>query len=285
MPRIRPATLDDADGICHFMHAHMNSEIAADTWRRLFTYRWHPSPPDLGFIVVDDGEIGGYMGTIYHQRRIKGELQTFCNLSSWFIAKPFRGQGLGRESLAQALEQRHRYHHSVLSAARNTARIFTTLQYPLLETHRYVLKPEVGGEWLEVLESPDEFRAQLGDVDTRILDDHLAYGCRHLYFSAAGSRSTYVIVKDFRRRRGGWRSEILYASDYGVLTEKAGFVAHHIVRDASSLVTIDARFMSFPPRAAVLEPLPTPRYCFSDRVPRTRYAGIYSEAVLLDYEI
>ena len=179
MPRIRPATLDDADGICHFMHAHMNSEIAADTWRRLFTYRWHPSPPDLGFIVVDDGEIGGYMGTIYHQRRIEGELQTFCNLSSWFIAKPFRGQGLGRESLAQALEQRHRYHHSVLSAARNTARIFTTLQYPLLETHRYVLKPEVGGEWLEVLENPDEFRAQLGDVDTRILDDHLAYGCRH----------------------------------------------------------------------------------------------------------
>jgi hypothetical protein len=224
------------------------------------------------------------MGTIYHRRRVWRKWETFCNLSSWYIAKPLRGQGLGRRLLGQALEQRHRYHHSILSAAQNTARIFATLKYPRLETHHYVLAPSGGSDRLSVLTAPGEIRPLLDEDDARILDDHLPYACRHL-LCATEKANSYIVVKDFRRRRGGWRSDILYASNHRLFCENAASIAHHVIRGGDSLVTVDARFMPQPPRGAVLEPLPTPRYCFSDRVPKTSYAGIYSEAVLLDYEV
>ena len=49
-----------------------------------------------------EGALAGYLGVIHAERRIGGRTVRTANLSSWYILKPWRGQGLGLAMLQHA---------------------------------------------------------------------------------------------------------------------------------------------------------------------------------------
>jgi len=67
---VRKAEYRDADAICQLLHTKMNARISVERWRQLMDYRWLAEKPDFGRIVVSDGQVLGYCGMVYADRKI-----------------------------------------------------------------------------------------------------------------------------------------------------------------------------------------------------------------------
>src|SRR5438132_1360038 len=48
----------------------------------------------FGFVLVDDDEVVGYIGTICSRRVIGGRQEKFCNVTSWVTDKNHRQQAI-----------------------------------------------------------------------------------------------------------------------------------------------------------------------------------------------
>jgi hypothetical protein len=92
---LRAAGPGDADAICALLHDQMSSRISRERWRRLFDYPWLADKPDCGVVVLERGRVAGYLGVVYADRRLRGRTFRTGNLSSWYIVRSLRGQGLG----------------------------------------------------------------------------------------------------------------------------------------------------------------------------------------------
>ncbi len=285
MLSVRTARSDDIPAICELMYGHMNRAIDRDQWTRLFQYSWLEDKPDFGYVVADGDRIVGFVGTIYSQRWIDHRWETFCNLSSWYLLRAYRGQGLGKRLLDCFLAKAHLYHYSILTVSKKRVEKLNGLGFTHLDNTRYVLPglPEEPCGQFSTLTDPDGIASYLPIHQRKLLQDHRAYECRHLLIHNA-EESCYLIVKDFLHR-DHYCTEILYASDYGFIGRHPQQIQQFVTVNERSSVSLDSRFLDAPPPGAIIESLPTPRYYISEyREPRD-FDALYSEVVLLDYEM
>ena len=99
---LRAAGPDDRDAVVALLHERMSSRISPAVWRRLFDYPWLADKPDCGVIVLERGSVVGYLAVIYADRRLGGRKARTANLSSFYLVKPLRGQGIGLAMLQLA---------------------------------------------------------------------------------------------------------------------------------------------------------------------------------------
>ena len=237
-------------------------------------------------MVEDRGRIVGFMGTIYSRRWIDNRWETFCNLSSWYMLRAYRGDGLGKRLLDCFLSKIHLYHYCILTVSKKRVEKLNKLGFKHLDNTRYVfpgLPKTVQGEFT-VLTDPRSIAPHLTAQQRRLLQDHSIYACRHVLIHNADV-SCYLIVKDFLHRDQIYCSEILYASDYAFIARYPQQIQQAVVADERSVVSLDARFLDQPPLGVLIEPLPTPRYYISERMAPQAFDALYSEIVLLDYEM
>ena len=96
---IRPARPDDRNEVVDLLHTHMSAKIPRERWALLFDYPWRPADaPDCGRVLQEGGRIVGYLGATYVDRTLDGRVERICNMSSWYLLRPYRGQGHGREA-------------------------------------------------------------------------------------------------------------------------------------------------------------------------------------------
>ncbi|MGL6344077.1 MAG: GNAT family N-acetyltransferase, partial [Waterburya sp.] len=72
----------------------INPELSATEWYSLFTPQWDQPEKFCGYGLFDETEIVGFLGFIFSQRIINGQLENFCNLTSWIVKEPYRGRGI-----------------------------------------------------------------------------------------------------------------------------------------------------------------------------------------------
>jgi len=103
---VRHAEYRDADAICQLLHTKMNARIPVERWRQLMDYRWLADKPDFGRIVESDGQVLGFCGMVYADRTIGEEqrAERVVSMSSWYLDKSMRGQGLGKAMLVSCIE-------------------------------------------------------------------------------------------------------------------------------------------------------------------------------------
>ena len=285
MLTVRTARANDIPAICTLMHEHMNRAINPIQWARLFQYSWLEDKPDFGYVVVDKERVVGFVGTIYSQRWIDNRWETFCNLSSWYLLRDYRGQGLGKRLLDCFLAKAHLYHYSILTVSKKRVEKLNGLGFTHLDNTRYVfpgLSAEPSSEFA-VLTDPQSIVSYLSTHQHKLLQDHKTYECRHLLIHNT-EESCYLIVKDFLHK-DRYCTEILYASDYDFIGRHPQQIQQSVVVDERSSVSLDSRFLGTPPPGVVIEPLPTPRYYISQHRESRDFDALYSEVVLLDYEM
>ena len=139
--QVRLALEHDIDPICSLLHEKMNSRIPASRWRNLMTYQWLADKPDFGRVVESNGRILGFCGMVYADRLI-GDATTglrherIVSMSSWYLDKSLRGQGLGRDMLLSAIDDRS-LTYATLTNSRKPLGIVEALGFRVLEDHRY----------------------------------------------------------------------------------------------------------------------------------------------------
>ncbi|MGL6340490.1 MAG: GNAT family N-acetyltransferase, partial [Waterburya sp.] len=72
----------------------INPQLTEAEWYNVFAHQWYPEEKFCGYGLFDETEIVGFLGLIFSQRIINGQLENFCNLTSWIVKEPYRGRGI-----------------------------------------------------------------------------------------------------------------------------------------------------------------------------------------------
>lgn len=281
MVEVRPATEAELEAICEFLATHMDPSIPRERFRRLFTYPWMKAKPDLGFVLVDDGRLVGYISTIYADRVIRGRRERFCNLSSWCVLPGCRNHSL---RLLSAAHRDQDQTFTNLTARPVVRRVMAALRYQVLDTYKLFTVPLAQAASLlhfprpRLSVDPAEIARSLNPSDLALLRDHEKTACGHLLLEVGG-RYCYV-VWNRRVKHSVPFSEILYVSDAGLLRRHFERVKLRILwRDRTLLLAIDGRLLGRRPWLV----LPYKRVTMfqSRRLQREDIDNLYSELVLL----
>jgi acetoacetyl-CoA synthetase len=276
---VRGATAADVPAITRFLHGFW-PQIPPATWRSLFEYDWINDKPDLGFVLTDSqGEIAGFLATIYADRDTPHGRVRFCNVSSWAVLPEQRACAL---LLVREVLNRRECAITNLSPSPEAQAFFLRTGFQPLDDAKLVWLPFAnlrslrGAARTRVEDDPARMRELLDERGRRILADHPR--CRHVVVERGGAVAHVVSI--VRRKRGLRVSEILYCSDSALLARTFERVKLHMLRrDRAAALVADARILGEnAPRGLRVKR----KACFrSSQVSPADVDNLYSEYALL----
>ena len=175
--------------------------ITREDWRRLFTNDWK-SPEDFcGYLLLDHGEVKGFLGLLFSTRTINGKSEKFCNMTSWIVRDQYRGQSL--RLLLEALKLQN-YTITNFTPSQTVNTILKKLGFADLKTSQRILFPIPSAALSRLRFSRSQYRCifdlekirqSLSESDQTIFADHQNVPCRHVLIAAANDYC-YLVLKN-----------------------------------------------------------------------------------------
>lgn len=287
--RVRPAVTKDIDAICNLLHSKMNSKIPLPRWYNLMTYSWTDDKPDFGRVVESEGQVLGYCGMVYADRIIStpatGKRQErVVSMSSWYLDKSLRGQGLGRAMLVDCTANSD-LTYATLTNSRKPLHIQEAIGFRVLEDHRYLWhKVKSSDSALKITREPEEIRARVSADQHRLLDDMASQPLTPLLMQV-DDQQTLLLLSVKRKDADITWFDVMHASDHQHFAAHAQLLANTLLDDSPSVLAADGRFVPVKPLDAVRESLPVPRFYYSSRMAPSEVDNLYSELQLLDLKL
>ncbi|MFK7857531.1 MAG: N-acetyltransferase family protein [Granulosicoccus sp.] len=287
--RIRPALLSDTESICSLLHEKMNSRIPVSRWRQLMSYTWLEDKPDFGRVVESDGKVLGFCGMVYADRVIGDTAQglrteRIVSMSSWYLDKSLRGQGLGRDMLLSAIEDRS-LTYATLTNSRKPLGIVEALGFRALEDHRYVWrKAGAADSAVSITDDPLVIRSGVESHQVQMLDDMRNLPLVPMLLQYREKQALLFFSIKSKGADVTW-FDLMHASDQDLFVECAQALANALLPDTPAVLASDGRFVRHPPAGTVVEPLPVARYFISESVAPHELDNLYSELQLLDLKL
>ena len=183
--RVRPAVAADIDAVCRLLHEQMNRRLLPERWQRITTYGWLAEKPDFGRVVDDGGRVVGFVGSVYADREIAGRRERVVSMSSWYLDKAYRGQGLGFELMRSATEDEAASYTMITVSPRNLA-MLPRLGYRLLDHDRRVWSASGGSaDGLAIEQKRERILEKVDAGQRRMLQDHAGLPVHPVLIAAA----------------------------------------------------------------------------------------------------
>ena len=287
--QVRLALEHDIDPICTLLHEKMNSRIPVSRWRKLMTYQWLADKPDFGRVVESNGRILGFCGMVYADRMIGDNERSLrheriVSMSSWYLDKSLRGQGLGRDMLLSAIEDRS-LTYATLTNSRKPLGIVEALGFRILEDKRYEWrKTGVADPAVVVHSDLKALRTSLTPHQRQILDDMAGLPLAPMLLEHADRQALLFFSIKTKGENVTW-FDLMYASDPELFVGCARALANLLLPDTPAVLAADGRFVKNPPVGIVAKPLPVGRYFISESVEPYELDNLYSELQLLDLKL
>ncbi len=283
MTELRLAGPDDRDAVATFLHERMSSRISLERWRRLFDYPWLEDRPDCGVIVTENGALAGYLGVIHARREIGGRTVRSANLSSWYIARSLRGQGVGQAMLELATRDPC-VTCTTFSSNPPALRLMAKAGLGLLDERRFLWRRTGEATGIEVLTGLPAVLPEVRDDERRILEDHRNLPVQpHLLRTPEGD--CLVIFSLKQKGADIAYHEVLHLGCPARLARHAQAFANAILTPDASVLAIDQRFLDGFEITAESEPISVPRYFRSPDLAAREVDFLYSEIPLLDLKL
>lgn len=285
MPEVRPATPEMFEEIYPLLAKH-NPRIPKEKWRILVDYPWRSNGDELGYVLVEKGEIVGFLSTLYSRRIIDGKEVRLCNTAHWVVREDFRSESM--RLFFTVLRQRDCTITNLTSSSA-VAAMMPKLRFKLLEDKLQLLfpmpvVPRLGRKGSSVTEEPDVIAATLADVDLRIFEDHAGCDCGHLVVREAGDYC-YVVFSRKKRRVLGIDvpyCHLHYISNRRLFVRRLNRIKWYFLRRlGAAFLAVDERLVGG--KVGVLSKshvLSTPRYYRSETLAADQVDNLYTELVL-----
>lgn len=274
---IRPARPEDREAVVELLHEHMSARIPRERWRLLFDYPWRPADaPDCGRVLIDR-RIVGFLGATYVDRPIGGDTVRFCNMSSWYLLRPYRGQGHGRKMVLDLTSDPAVTYTDLTATPQVQEMLLAHAGFSILDRERWILR------------RPQEEVADIGLTELTPSGPPLAHhaGIRDLRLLRAegpgGSSALAVQVK--KKGEGIAYHQLLHAEDPVWLARNASGVAAALLPPGPAVLAIDRRLSPIAPARAEIEPIAQPRLYKSWRLRPEQIDNLYNEVLLLDQKL
>ena len=283
---VRPALPADFGEVYPLLQLFENPRLTRDDWRRmLFDLPWPVEEEHRGFILRDEGEAVGFLGTIFSRRTVGGTTHRFCNLSSWIVKESHRSSSLQLVLPVLALRS-----HTIVNLSPSEAayEVFARLGFRPLETSQILMPPFASpGElaWLGRCSATtriEGIRAGLGE-EGQAIATHVAETNAGQVLLRCGGRPCHVVATR-SPWKGRWMlAHVQYASDWSLLWEHPGQASLALGRVLGTVgLRVDGRHLrGAPPPLARRRSLPRPwlyRPATPDVLPGM-IDGLYTEAV------
>lgn len=256
MAEVRPAPPEMFEAIYPLLQEFPQQKLSKELWRRmLFDPPWPVEEPHRGYVLIDDGQVVGFYGTMFSRRVVRGQPIRFCNLSSWIVKETHRAQSLQILRPILALED-----YVLVNPSPNAAvlPIFLRFGFQPLEDAQWLIAPLPNPRQVlkamgtSLITDPARMRERL-DAAGREIHDHLRGTVAAQALVLRGGRACHVVATA-SPWRGRWRlAHVRYASDWGMITDHAPLLAAAFLRRLGTVgLRVDARHLAgiTPPLAA-----------------------------------
>jgi hypothetical protein len=250
-PIIREAQANDLPAIAAYLAPRLGGAGGERRFRRFWEYSWLPDKPNLGYLIDNGGQVGGFVGAIYARRPIRGVVHLFCNLTSWHVEEQFRRLSL---ALMGKLLARRDYTFTTCSPTEQVVELLKFFKFKVLDPEKILFAPVSGLAGVVRRPRAKTFwgravAAHLTEAERQVYEDHRGYRCGHFVVERGSDRCYFVTVRRGRSARAF--ADVLYASNPELLAEAIG--ATHVpvgLTHGTLLTGIDRRLLSGRPAGA-----------------------------------
>ncbi len=286
-PLIRPIGRSDVDAVVALLKRQHMADLPVERIRSIVLHDWPVDRPNYGYLLEADGRVVGCILAAYSERLIRGRVERFCNIGTWYVEPGFRNHSL---PLSWKMSELWGTHTMTALTANETSRVgFARAKYRTLadEFHLYLPGQRASHTRLigaRVVGGADVIERELDSADRRILRDHVPYGLGHFLLTARGeSEYAYVVT----RRGRIWRrdllpmSEILYVSNKMLARRYFERLMLGILLGDRSLVLASERRFLGEDAPVGRRAVPRLRFFRRETLDAADIDNLYSEAVLL----
>jgi GNAT superfamily N-acetyltransferase len=276
---------EDSEQVVRFMDAvFTRAKWSTEGWRRLLDGRWSPPDHPCAVAAFDRGGMVGVIGIVATDRPTPEGPRRWTNLTSWYLEKPYRGQGIGSAMMAMAGGEPHATVTNFTSARGAAPAALRSGMVPL-ETVRLLWDArQPVAPPLPVHREPLALGATLPEMDRQVLEDHRGLGLTGVTVETPDGPCT-LILSIKRKRDGCVTHEALYLGDAGLFARHARRIADSLLPAGGAELSVDRRFLPARVRADRTETIPIPRYYRPGGMPRHHIDYLYSEVALLDMKL
>src|SRR5688572_1768017 len=215
MPSIRKATPNDFEYVYPLFSGFHEPRPSKEEFKQLFIPRWGSDESYVGFILEENDQAVGYLGTLFSVREINGRKEKFCNLYTWIIKEEFRTEGL--PLLFQVLKMKD---VTVTNFTGNrVAPILTKFGFKPIDTTLKILLPlPTLSDGCELVFDPARIAPLLDIHDRRVFEDHRGFKYPFVLIKASDGLSL-ISFKKVKRK-------YLPVLELHYLSERAVFLKH-----------------------------------------------------------
>ena len=285
---IRPARSGDIDDIITLLQTHMDPAVSRERWGQLFTYSWLTDMPDFGRVAIAGGRIVGYLGAIYSDRTVDGEIIRFVNPHSWYMEKPARRVvkgmmgGLGLEMLRD-LTRDPDQHYYTSTSSRLTLALLRRVGFKMLDHSKQVWRAKPGTNIRQSLEVVRDEGTILSAVDAKwrkVIEDHKTWPVYPLLVRAQGRALFLMMATSMKGDDETWH-DVMSCSDPDLLSTWGQSIADLILENDDGRFACDLRFCNGEADGAQTVKLDVARYFKSQALAPSHFDHLYSEIQLL----
>lgn len=275
---LHPITPADVRAVAEFLHAELNTRIAAAEWEASIIPAWACDQPNHGFLLrVGERIVGAYLA-FYSKRKIEGRTQRFCNLAAWCVIDEYRSLSL---LLLNALLAQKGYHFIDLSPSGSVIPLNIRLGFSHLDVATALVPnlPSPLWSWrVRVISEPKEIERTLRGRDLEIYRDHArATAARHIVV-VEDDVTCYVIFRRVRRKNLPLFASILYVGNRELFRTVAKHVFQHLLLRHGILATLaELRVVGDRPKPSIMLKSPRPKMYRSANLRPDQIDYLYSE--------
>jgi len=282
--KVRPAVASDIETVCRLLHEQMNRRLLPERWRRITTYGWLQDKPDFGRVADDGGRIVGFVGSVYADREIAGRRERVVSMSSWYLDKAYRGQGLGFELMGSATADDSATYTMITVSPRNLA-MLPKLGYRILDHDRHVWsasgRPVAG---LDIEQDVGRILERIDASQQLMLRDHAGLPVRPVLISTRDGSCLAVFSVKMKGEDVTY-FDALHLSDPCFFAAHAQSIAYSLLPPGKAVLAVDRRLLAGHKADGAVEPIPVARYYKSQRLAPSEVDNMYSELLLLDLKL
>ena len=278
-PAIEPVSAETLPEFAQFLHANLTQTRSPVAWVEGLSKSWGMTPPNHGFILRDEGKIVGGIGAYYAERKIKGQCERTCNITSWCVLDAYRKQSM---RLAMTLVGQKGFHYTDFSPTKVVGGVLQFLKFRPLDDRQAVIAnlpwPAFGST---LLSQPDDIENMLqGDV-LKIYRDHAVFPWLKHVLIGAPNHWCHVIYK-LDRYRGLPSAHIYYLSDPANFERHYRRLSRHFFLRGIASTHVECRFLSQQPWPSKIRSGFNAKVYLSPTLSDSDIDYLYSETMALD---
>lgn len=282
-PEVLPITDEALNGFSAFLQQQFGNGFSREQWQAGFNQEWCEDKPNNGFMLWDDSRIVGALGAIYADRRIQGNMERFCNITSWAVEPKYRMHSM---RLATTLTAQEGLHFTDFTPTHTVAKSLAFLKFKAIDARQMLVPnlPSTGGGkgTFRIIDNFGKMRDLLSDDSDKVLDDHQRLPWLRQVLAIHPDGAVHIVYKPIRFRRTPC-AFILAVSDRDGFARVFSAFRHYLLFDKKIVFTrLERRFLSEKPLLTYALKRAPRKLFYSPRLTESDIDNLYSELVSLD---